>query len=103
MVTMYPHTIVISSVAESTQDGNGNFVAGGPSTVQFKGRYEPNVSNRFVTAADGKQIVYTGIVYAPLSAPDVALGTSITISEKSITSNVVSFDRSQRHVTILIG
>lgn len=96
---------MISSVAESTQDGEGNFVPGTPSTFEFKGRFETNSRSNFLTAADGKQIVYSGIVYALFSTANIALGTSVEVANENgpiAKGKVLQFSRGQLNVRIWI-
>jgi hypothetical protein len=105
MVTQYPHTVTISTVADSTQDSNGNFQAGSPSSSSFKARFETNTKSLFLTAADGKQLVYSGIIYAPLSTPDVELGASVIVLDgmrNVAKGNVLQFSRGQKNVRVWI-
>lgn len=101
----YPHTITLSSVAQSTQDGSGNYVQGSGSTFDLKGRFETNKGNLFLTTADGKQIVYSGIIYGSLSTPNIVQGTSLVVKNGADTianGNVLQFSRGQLNVRIWI-
>jgi hypothetical protein len=103
MVTQYPHTVTISSVSESTQDENGNYVPGTPSTFEFNGRFETNKAGNFLTAANGEQVVFSGIIYARYSTPNVPLGTGIEVMDGSspvAKGKAVQFSRGQLNVRI---
>lgn len=105
MVKQYPHTVTISSTAASTQDANGDLVAGTESSFSFSGRFETNSRGNFLKAADGKQIVYSGIIYSSLAAPNVPIGASITVSDDGgtiATGNVMQVSRGQLNVRIWI-
>lgn len=102
MVTQYPHTITVKSLSgDSTQDSNGNWVQGSESSFEFKGRFETNSRSNFLKAADGSQIVYSGIIYAPFSTPNIALGTNIEV-DNGTKGNVLQFSRGQLNVRIWI-
>lgn len=66
MVTQYPHTMTVTTVTATTQDGNGNMVPGQRMVKTFDCRTEPNSGGRMIQTADGSSIVYASIVYMPL-------------------------------------
>lgn len=106
MVTQYPHTITVKSLSgDSTQDANGNWVLGSESSFEFKGRFETNARSLFLQAADGSQIVYSGIIYAPLSTPSIALGANIEAkngSDTVATGKALQVSRGQLNVRVWI-
>lgn len=106
MVTQYPHTITVKSLSgDSAQDSNGNLVPGSESSFEFKGRFETNARSLFLQAADGNRIVYSGIIYAPFSTPNMAPGTSLEAkngSDTIATGKVLQFSRGQLNVRIWI-
>jgi hypothetical protein len=106
MVTIYPHTVTIRSVGDSTQDGDGNFEPGSDSSFGFKGRFETNSKSNILTAADGKQIVYSGIVYGKYSTPNIAIGADIEVANDNgpiAKGKVLQFSRGQLNARIWIG
>lgn len=105
MVTQYPHTVTIKTVGDSVQDGSGNWVPGSDSSFEFKGRFETNRNGNFLTAVDGKQIVFGGIIYAKFSTPNIQLGTGIEVKNESdpvSKGRVLQFSRGQLNVRIWI-
>lgn len=67
-----------------------------PSMQQLQGRYEPNTKSQLVTAQDGKQVHYSGIVYGQFDA--VGLGITVEVKDGAITiakGNVISFSKGQ--------
>jgi hypothetical protein len=101
MVKQYPHTIVLSTVASSTQDSDGNWLAGSSSTTDVPGRGEANSKGAMVKDANGTQVVYDWLLFFPLSAPDIAPGTKVQIMDgvKQIGEGTVKrFSRGQLNV-----
>jgi hypothetical protein len=103
MVRRFPHTLILSTVADSTQDASGNWVAGSSSTKQVPCRYEPNSSSDVIKAQDGQQIVYDGIVYADIMVDTIALGTNLEIkngAEAIAKGTVKQFHKGQLNTTV---
>jgi len=78
MVKQYPHTITITTQSGSSKV-NGSWQAGTETTVDKSCRYEPNKGNGLITAADGTQINYDGIVYMPLPQTYLQPGTAVEV------------------------
>lgn len=79
MVKQYLHTITVTTSYAGVKDGNGNWTPIGDITQQLSGRFEPNNTNGFVTAADGSRINYDGIVYLPLPQATLAPGAKVEV------------------------
>lgn len=79
MIQQYPHTLKITTVSGSTQDGNGNWQPGTPVTVEKPCRAEPNNRNALVKADDGTQVVFDFTVYMPLPVEIIAVGTQVKV------------------------
>jgi hypothetical protein len=79
MIKQYPHTISITTQAQATRNGSGNWVPGSSSTVEKACRYEPRSGNGFIQDADGQRIYYDGIVYLPLPQTTLAPGVTVEI------------------------
>lgn len=79
MVKHYPHTLVVTHAATSTQDASGNWVTGVETTTELNCRAEPNKGNAFITAEDGNRINYEWIVFIPLPVTAIKLGSMVTV------------------------
>lgn len=79
MVKQYPHTLKITTVSGSVQDGNGNWQPGTPIMVEKVCRAEPNSRNAMVKADDGTQVVFDFTVYMPLPADSIAVGAQVKV------------------------
>lgn len=107
MVTQYSHKLILAIAASSTQDSNGNWIAGSPSTqVEITCRAEPNGKGAFLKAADGTQIIFDWTVYMPLPVNDIAPGTPAEIKDASgvtIGKGIVArFSRGQLNARVWI-
>ena len=102
MVKQYPHKITYATVAESSQDGQGNWVAGGESEeCWFMARAEANSKGQMISSLNGTQIVFDWLLHAPLSTPDLVEGTSLSGSPIG-TATVKRFVRGMFNVRIWV-
>jgi hypothetical protein len=104
MVKQYPHILAYGAIAESSQDGNGNWVSG-TATVEtlLVCRAEPNGGNGFITTADGTQINFSWVVYLPLTTDYIETGTGVIIKngEQVIATDTIKrFSKGQLNVRI---
>lgn len=108
MVKQYPYTLIIQAAAgNSTQNSDGDWVqpeGEAPDPVQVPCRPEPRSSVGYVQSGAGKMIEFSSIVYTPLTVPDIAVDTVITITGVSpeITGTVKQFRRGQYNARIWI-
>jgi hypothetical protein len=103
MITQYPHTINLTTNADSTQDSDGNWTPGSTTTVSKSCRAEPSGGNGYVRAADGERINFNWIVYLPLPQDKVKEGTLVTIfdgAEQIARDKVLRFSRGQLNARI---
>jgi hypothetical protein len=106
MFEQHPDKIIIPKVGESSQDENGDFVAGVAGTNKgYKGRYEPtsNVQSSFIIGDNGQRIEYKGIFYGPVDMETIPLGTTVKVIKKDgtlIVDRVAKFHRSQINTRI---
>jgi hypothetical protein len=83
MVVQYPHKLVLTSVGNSSQDGNGNWIAGSPSSLEIICRAEANDKGRSIQTGDGIQIIYAWLIYAPIPIADIVHGTKVVIQDEN--------------------
>lgn len=98
----YPHTILVSTVSESTPDTDGNWTEASASPQSFDGRYETNSGSRLVRAMDGTQVVYSGIVYSQFTG-DIALGSDVEVKDGAKTiakGKLINFSQGQLNTRI---
>ncbi len=79
MVRQYPHRIVFTITGNSYRNGQGNWVEGTPSIIEYPGRVEANSSGGFLTDEDGKRLEYSWTLYMPLPAQDVPAGCDVEV------------------------
>lgn len=103
VVKQYPHTLVIPGIAgESTQNEDGTWSTTEPTPpVNQSCRYEAAGRQNQIKGADGEIYTYTGIVYMPLSAPDIANTIEVTVTGR-ITAKVIYFYRGQLNCTMYL-
>src|SRR5690348_9137036 len=106
MVTQYPHTITITSVSGNDKDISGNWQKGSASTFQYSGRFETNSGSNFLTAADGRQVQYSGIIYSSYATPNINIGASVEVVDESggpkAKGKVIQFSRGQLNARVWI-
>lgn len=100
MVVQYPHTAsFVTPGTDATQDANGNWVPGSDEvTTTLKCRAESASNNGYIASTDGTKIDYSWIVYLPLGANAVKVGTNVTVTwgaETILTDTVKRFSRGQ--------
>ena len=78
-IIQYPHKLTATIVSGTTQDENGNWVPGTPTTRQMDCRAEPNDKGRLLQLADGSQILYAWVVYMPKGTTSVPDGTQVEV------------------------
>ena len=96
MVTWYPHTLELSTPADSEQDADGNWVAAAGTTVETLCRAEvrERVTDGLRPATDGNVIQYGWVIYMPQGAPSLPVGASVTVKDESL--NIVASDTVKR-------
>lgn len=99
MVKQYPHIVTIKGNSQNAlfQNGKWEIPQPGPDTEQAC-RYEPSKLNREVEITDGVTLKYTGILYLPLSSPDIEAGVLVEI-KGVITAKALFFYRGQLNCT----
>jgi hypothetical protein len=103
VVKQYPHILKLISIAESSQDGNGNWIPGGQTEVERSCRFETNAKGALVATDDGETVVYDGIIYLPLPADQISIGTTVQVLDgATVLSNrsVKKFSRGQLNARI---
>lgn len=84
MVKRFPHTLVVTVSANSTQDEEGHWTEGAPSTKQFVCRWEANSGGQVIKASDGSQIVFEGTVYLKALDKVIVTGAQVEIKNGSL-------------------
>jgi len=82
MVRQYPHTVSYSISAPAVQDNNGNWVPGHVDTFELPGRLETNGAGRVIQSSDGKDIIYSAVVYMPFGEGRVPANTPVTVRDE---------------------
>lgn len=106
----YPHLLFSDTApSESTQDGDGNYSAQTlVSSLISVCREETDGRGRQVLGSDGKQHVFTSVIYLPKGAPVISEGTVIYVKNSStdttnrIKGPVLKFDPGQLHSRIWV-
>jgi len=83
-INQYPHTLTLTSISSSVQDGNGDWVQGDITVSERVCRAEPASSGRYLVAANGDKIYYDFVIYMPLPAETIAPGTKAEISNQDL-------------------
>lgn len=86
MIRQYPHTMVVSSVTtSSTQNSSGDFVQGSSTVAaEVACRYETRDSSGYVQSDVGIKIRYDAIIYLPLPAADVKIGSRVSVRDNGV-------------------
>jgi hypothetical protein len=102
MVVQYPHILIATTVTESHQDINGNWISGSTITWENICRAEPNNGGKSlsvtVNGVDGAQIVYSWAVYLPKGTTTLPHGTPVVITSNGdtiATGSVLRFSQGQ--------
>lgn len=89
MVKQYPHILKLSTVqASSTRNAEGDWVTSLPQegADEIKCRYETADKDKsgFVVSESGTRVEYDAIIYMPLPAPMILIGTAIRILNNGV-------------------
>lgn len=100
MVTKYPHKMTLTITTGSTQDSNGDWIAGTTMVIEKECRAEPSGGNGYISGPDGSKINYSWIVYMPLPVDKILEGVTIEVidkktSESILKDKVIRFSRGQ--------
>lgn len=100
MIVQYPDTLKINTVGTSSfNSSTGNYTSGtAAAEVEQTCRAESSDGNGYITGSDGKRIDFGWIVYMPLSAPKIAIGSKVSVykgAELILTDTVKRFSRGQ--------
>ena len=100
MVVQYIHTLTASIQAAGTTDNSGDYIpsSSSPATVTQSCRAESSDGSGYITGSDGKRVDFGWIVYMPLEATKLPIGTAVTIvngSELVCKDTVKRFSRGQ--------
>lgn len=78
----YPHFLFSFTPGESIQDAEGNWSQSNSFlTYQCICREETNGKGSIINNQDGNAIVFSSVIYLPLSAPPLIDGTEIVVIE----------------------
>lgn len=103
MVTQYPHIIIINPQPGDALLQNGIWTTPAPGTpVEQACRYEPSQITRQIKVADGLVITYKGIVFLPLSSPEIQSGVSVNIVGVVEGAKTLYFYRGQLNCSLYI-
>lgn len=101
-VKQYPHTIILKGNSQDALFEDGIWIIPNPEAdTEQPCRYEPATLNRELSLADGVTVKYKGIVYLPLSTPDIAEGLLVEITDV-ITTKTLYFYRGQMNCTLYL-
>ena len=105
-VRQYPHTITIPGKAGESilQDGIWQTQPPTPSVDQAC-RYEPSPIAREITLADGSLVRYKGVVYLPLSTPDIENQVLVKVTKLAVVvveAKTIYFYRGQMNCTLYL-
>lgn len=106
MVRQYPHTITITPQPGNSMYTNGTWLANAPgSDAEQACRYEPSQIVKKVQVSDGEFLEYKGIVFLPLTSPDIQEGVTIKITENGkliVETKSRYFYRGQMNCTLYV-
>jgi hypothetical protein len=102
VISQYPHIAIIKGVSADATYDNGvwNIPEPGFETQQAC-RYEPSTLNRELTLTDGVSVKYKGIVYLPLSSPNIDEGISFEIIGV-VTAKTLYFIRNEMNCMLYV-
>ncbi|MBN8852228.1 MAG: hypothetical protein J0H07_10255 [Sphingobacteriales bacterium] len=83
-ISQYPHTLTLTSISDSVQDGNGNWMQGAVTVSERACRAEPSSSGRYLVGSDGDKIYYDFVIYMPLPAGTIGAGTKAEITNQDL-------------------
>lgn len=78
----YPDTITVITALNSSKDGNGDFVAGSTSSVEYKCRAEYLRGGGFVQMADGTRADFNWLVYMAPIKGIIQSGSKVEIRDR---------------------
>lgn len=83
MVAQYPYKLELSNLSgEPQRDENGDYVEATESFTEIGNcRDEAGAPGQFTTTTDGQQISFSWIVYLPKTAPDIAYGKTVRVTD----------------------
>ena len=84
MVKQYPHRVVFTVTSGSFRNGQGNWVEGATTMIEYKGRVEANSNGRFLSATDGTRIDFSWIVYMPLPVEEIPTGSKVEVFNSEV-------------------
>lgn len=104
-MNQYPHFLFVKSVAEASQDADGNWL---PTTENWVlhsvCREQSNGKGSVINSQDGKAIVFASVVHLSGKSERITEGTEVLISETNspdgfvrIQEQVLKFDVGQLH------
>lgn len=104
----YPHLLFTKPALLPTRDPNGDYIPSpGSESFVLAGpcRQETNGTGQTVVLPDASVSVFAAVIYAPLSIPSPATGTTVQIAETSgvvrlSNLTVKQVDRGQLHLRI---
>lgn len=110
MSTQYPHKLQYIASNESIKDANGNWVTpsssgtwSAASSLSNDCREEPENSGNSKVIVDGKEVIYTSMVYARKEVIDLKRGDKVRIMHNGsvkLESTVKRFSREKFHCLI---
>lgn len=95
--SQYPAIVIIKvSGGDGTKNDDGSFTTASPvPDINQACRYEPSTLNRELPVSDGVTIKYKGIIYMPLTAPNIENGSIVSISGVLDKEKALFFNRGQ--------
>lgn len=104
-MNQYPHFLFVKSVAEASQDADGNWF---PATENWVFhsicREQSNGKGSVINGQDGKAIVFAAVIHLPMASGRLTEGTDVLVSESNspdgfvrIQKQVLKYDAGQLH------
>lgn len=80
MYVQYPHILNVTLNSAASQNANGDWQPGGSTTGKaYACRGEVNGNNALIAVPDGKQVIYSWVVYMP-QGDEIKPGTQAMLS-----------------------
>ncbi|WP_046369623.1 hypothetical protein [Flavihumibacter petaseus] len=109
MIRQYPHTAFFTIPATVVQDANGNWteISGTSSTIEQICRLETRTgrNDAYITGEDGVKVEMTAVIYMPVNAPKIAVGTWVVVKDKYgaiLRSTVKQYSKGQLNTRIWV-
>lgn len=101
VILQYPHVLTGKITSNGVKDADGDWQPGTETTFELKCRARPGTdTSGYINNKDGVKIDYNWTVYLPNPAPNIQIGTTVTVSNSEgvfLKDTVKRFIKEQLH------